>query len=60
LLFLKVEGLGDLIHSDTEEQRKQALRQMDGHLSKVQENWRQRLVSNNMNLIVLLLLETLF
>ena len=37
----EVEGLGDLIHAETEQQRRQAVRQMDGHLSKLYGSWRE-------------------
>ncbi|RUS71227.1 hypothetical protein EGW08_021008 [Elysia chlorotica] len=40
----EVEGLGDLIHAETEAQRKQALRQMDGDLGVLYSGWRQRLL----------------
>lgn len=40
----EVEGLGDLLQAQTAAQREQALRQMDGALSEVYENWRSRLV----------------
>ena len=40
----EAEGLLDLIHAETEEQRKQALAQMDGNLSALYEGWRQKLV----------------
>ncbi|XP_002741880.3 5-taurinomethyluridine-[tRNA] synthase subunit GTPB3, mitochondrial-like, partial [Saccoglossus kowalevskii] len=40
----EVEGLGDLIHAETEAQRKQALRQMEGELSKLYKDWKDRLV----------------
>ncbi|KLN60864.1 tRNA modification GTPase MnmE [Kiloniella spongiae] len=40
----EVEGLSDLIAAETEAQRKQAIRQMDGELSKLVEAWRDRLV----------------
>ncbi|KAK3098994.1 hypothetical protein FSP39_025054 [Pinctada imbricata] len=40
----EVEGLGDLIHAETEAQRKQALRQMDGALSQLYTSWRQRII----------------
>ncbi|WP_421779534.1 tRNA uridine-5-carboxymethylaminomethyl(34) synthesis GTPase MnmE [Kiloniella litopenaei] len=40
----EVEGLSDLIAAETEAQRKQAIRQMDGELSKLIEVWRDRLV----------------
>lgn len=40
----EVEGLGDLIHAETEAQRKQALRQMDGELSKLYMTWRKQII----------------
>ncbi|KAL3866912.1 hypothetical protein ACJMK2_044161 [Sinanodonta woodiana] len=40
----EVEGLGDLIHAETEAQRRQALRQMEGDLSKLYTDWRERLI----------------
>lgn len=40
----EVEGLADLIAAETEAQRRQALRQMDGGLSRTVEAWRGRLV----------------
>jgi len=39
-----VEGLADLIDSETEWQRKQALRQMDGALGRLTAGWRAKLV----------------
>uniref|UniRef100_A0A670Y3X2 5-taurinomethyluridine-[tRNA] synthase subunit GTPB3, mitochondrial n=2 Tax=Pseudonaja textilis TaxID=8673 RepID=A0A670Y3X2_PSETE len=33
------EGLGDLIHAETEGQRRQALRQMDGELGQLYQRW---------------------
>ncbi|XP_015113589.1 tRNA modification GTPase GTPBP3, mitochondrial [Diachasma alloeum] len=36
----EIEGLADLIHAETEQQRKQALLQADGNLSKLYNNWR--------------------
>jgi len=39
-----VEGLADLIDSETEWQRRQALRQMEGALGDVASQWRLRLV----------------
>lgn len=38
------EGLGDLIHAETEAQRRQAMRQYQGALSKKVENWRGQLI----------------
>jgi tRNA modification GTPase len=40
----QVEGLADLIAAETEAQRNQALRQMDGALSALFEAWRQSLI----------------
>ncbi|XP_053490467.1 tRNA modification GTPase GTPBP3, mitochondrial [Ictalurus furcatus] len=39
----EVEGLGDLIHAETEAQRRQALRQMAGDLSRLYNDWSQQL-----------------
>lgn len=39
-----VEGLADLIDSETEWQRKQALRQMEGALGQAAATWRSRLI----------------
>jgi tRNA modification GTPase len=39
-----VEGLADLIAAETEAQRRQALRQMEGALARRAESWRARLV----------------
>lgn len=38
------EGLDDLIHADTEQQRRQALRQLKGFLGGRAEQWRRRLI----------------
>ncbi len=40
----EVEGLSDLIAAETEAQRRQALRQMDGALSRLSENWKDQLL----------------
>lgn len=40
----EVEGLGDLIHAETEAQRRQALKQMDGALSGVINLWSKLLL----------------
>ncbi|KAH8363601.1 hypothetical protein KR084_011949 [Drosophila pseudotakahashii] len=40
----EVEGLADLIHSETEAQRKQALLQSTGALARLYDNWRRRLI----------------
>ena len=42
----EVEGLADLIHAETEYQRRQAIIQADGHLSKKYQKWRKQLVRN--------------
>ena len=39
-----VEGLADRIEAETEAQRRQALRQLDGHLAGEVASWRDRLV----------------
>jgi tRNA modification GTPase len=39
-----VEGLADLIDAETEAQRRQALRQLDGALGALVEDWRARLI----------------
>ncbi len=41
----QAEGLADLIEAETEGQRRQALRQMEGALSRLTEDWSTRLVS---------------
>lgn len=38
------EGLADLVDAETEQQRKQALRQMGGKLAEIYERWRGELV----------------
>ncbi len=40
----QAEGLADLIEATTSAQRKQALRQMDGELTRLYESWRAALV----------------
>ena len=42
--LLQVEGLADLIHAETENQRKLAVRQLNGRLTKPFEQWRSQLV----------------
>ncbi|XP_061174216.1 tRNA modification GTPase GTPBP3, mitochondrial-like [Saccostrea echinata] len=46
----EVEGLGDLIHAETEAQRKQALRQMEGDLGKLYSGWRNRAIKAAANI----------
>lgn len=41
----EAEGLADLIDSETSEQQKYALRQMEGGLKNLYENWREQLVT---------------
>ena len=38
------EGLADLINAETEAQRRQALRQLQGELGRLYESWRERLL----------------
>jgi tRNA modification GTPase len=40
----QAEGVADLVDAETEFQRRQALRQLDGHLSQQVENWRHALI----------------
>ena len=40
----RVEGLADLIDAETEAQRRQALRQLEGALGGLMEDWRARLI----------------
>ena len=40
----QVEGLSDLINSETLEQQKLALKQLSGNLSEVYDSWRQKLL----------------
>lgn len=40
----EVEGLADLIDAETENQRRQALRQLEGGLGKLAEAWRESLI----------------
>ncbi|XP_070817095.1 tRNA modification GTPase GTPBP3, mitochondrial isoform X2 [Chaetodon trifascialis] len=39
----EVEGLGDLIHAETEAQRRQAFRQMSGDLGRLYQDWSLKL-----------------
>ncbi|OBS58351.1 hypothetical protein A6R68_10480 [Neotoma lepida] len=43
LSLTEVEGLADLIHADTEAQRRQALRQLDGELGQLCQGWAETL-----------------
>jgi tRNA modification GTPase len=42
----EAEAIADLVHAETEAQRKQALRQLEGDLGKLYEGWRVRLSRN--------------
>ncbi|KAL0270518.1 UNVERIFIED_CONTAM: hypothetical protein PYX00_007905 [Menopon gallinae] len=42
----EIEGLADLIHAETDMQRKQALLQMEGTLSNLYNQWRKTLLQN--------------
>lgn len=46
----EIEGLADLIHAETEQQRKQALLQADGNLSKLYTEWRCALLQCTANI----------
>ncbi len=41
-----VEGLGDLIEAETEGQRRQAVRQMDGEMARIYDGWRNQLIES--------------
>ncbi len=40
----QLEGLADLVGAETEQQRRQAIRQMDGDLSREHQRWRSQLL----------------
>ena len=40
----EAEGLADLVAAETEAQRRQALRQLEGELGRLYESWRERLL----------------
>ena len=42
--MLQAESIGDLIASETEIQRRQAIEIMSGHHGKKYENWRSKLI----------------
>ncbi|CAI2182309.1 10699_t:CDS:2 [Funneliformis geosporum] len=42
----EIEGLADLLNAETEAQRRQALRQVQGGLKILYENWRKQLINN--------------
>jgi len=41
----EAEGLDDLVHADTDRQRRQALRQLKGLLGEKAESWRQQIIA---------------
>ncbi|KAM9687675.1 5-taurinomethyluridine-[tRNA] synthase subunit GTPB3, mitochondrial isoform 2-T2 [Trichechus inunguis] len=45
LSLTEVEGLADLIHAETEAQRRQALRQLDGELGRLCHDWAETLTT---------------
>jgi tRNA U34 5-carboxymethylaminomethyl modifying GTPase MnmE/TrmE len=47
--LVEVEGLADLINAETEMQRKQALAQMEGALSKLYKSWRESILKSLAN-----------
>jgi tRNA modification GTPase len=49
-----VEGLADLINAETDAQRRQALRQSEGELGRLYENWRTDLVSAGALIVAIL------
>lgn len=44
LNLVEAEGLADLIHAETEAQRKLAISQMEGRLTQLYDGWRKRLL----------------
>ena len=44
--LLKAESIGDLIHSETELQRKQAVNLVNGHASKYYDDLRSKLIKS--------------
>ncbi|CAO1441404.1 unnamed protein product [Diamesa tonsa] len=48
--LLEIEGIADLIHAESEFQRKQALIQANGHLSKLYNKWRVQIIKNTAHL----------
>ena len=43
--LMQVEALADLLTADTDRQRRQALRQLEGRLSEVYKEWREQLIA---------------
>lgn len=50
LSLTEVEGLADLIHAETEAQRRQALRQLDGELGQLCRDWAKTLTKASLHL----------
>lgn len=50
LSLTEVEGLADLIHAETEAQRRQALRQLDGELGHLCQGWADTLTKASLHL----------
>ena len=40
----EIEGLGDLLNAETEAQRRQAVRQMEGDIGKIYAGWRDNIL----------------
>jgi tRNA U34 5-carboxymethylaminomethyl modifying GTPase MnmE/TrmE len=47
--LVEIEGLVDLVNAETEMQRKQALDQMEGTLSRVYKSWRENIMKSLAN-----------
>lgn len=47
--LVEIEGLADLVNAETEMQRKQALSQMEGSLSKIYKEWRRKIMKSLAN-----------
>lgn len=47
--LVEIEGLVDLVNAETEMQRKQALDQMAGTLSRVYKSWRENIMKSLAN-----------
>ncbi|RNA14322.1 tRNA modification GTPase mitochondrial [Brachionus plicatilis] len=47
--LVEIEGLADLVNAETEMQRKQALSQMEGNLSKIYKDWREKIIKSLAN-----------
>ena len=49
--------MADLIHADTEQQRKLAIKQMDGGLFKQFDKWRNQVIKGGFQLLDLIIME---